>query len=171
MPDKYTVVLRGEAFTLSRDQLQTDSPNYFTELFLGDFEESRTHKVELSRSPQLFRAVVEYMSGYSILPLAPAIIPPAMTAATALENLLRDAEYYGLDGLVHLIRMRPRAVPAPTEAYRALDIAPREALSFQNIITMGKDASDVVFEPDHGIGTLVDGQWKRILICKDVKIM
>ncbi|KZV82664.1 hypothetical protein EXIGLDRAFT_778306 [Exidia glandulosa HHB12029] len=91
MLDKYTIILRGEPFTLYGDQIEFDGPNYFTNLFLGDFAESQTRVVELSRSPLLFRILVEYMSGYEVLPLQPASIPPTMSLEMALQNLERTA--------------------------------------------------------------------------------
>ncbi|KZV82397.1 hypothetical protein EXIGLDRAFT_592112, partial [Exidia glandulosa HHB12029] len=101
--DKYTVILRGESFELYRDQIEFDAPNYFSSLFLGDFAEAQTHSVELSRNPQLFRLILEHMSGYTILPLSLDAIPPLMTLNTARENLLRDAQFYGLQGLVTIL--------------------------------------------------------------------
>ncbi|KZV82404.1 hypothetical protein EXIGLDRAFT_754983 [Exidia glandulosa HHB12029] len=94
MLDKYAVILRGERFTLYRDQIEFDAPNYFTSIFLGDFAESQTRSVELSRSPNLFRIIVNYLSGYTVLPLTAAVIPGDMTFDMARANLLRDAEFF-----------------------------------------------------------------------------
>ncbi|KZV86377.1 hypothetical protein EXIGLDRAFT_840829 [Exidia glandulosa HHB12029] len=107
MLDKYTVTLRGQVFALYRDQIEFDAPNYFSGLFLGDFSESQTRTVELSRSPDLFRIIVDYMSGYTILPLPATLVPLNMTSDVALENLARDAEFYGLQQLVELLRSHP----------------------------------------------------------------
>ncbi|KZV84405.1 hypothetical protein EXIGLDRAFT_290379 [Exidia glandulosa HHB12029] len=160
--DQYTVVLRGETFTLYRDQIEFDSPNYFTALFLGDFRESRTQRVALSRSPDLFRVIVEYMSGYTVLPLAPAMVPSTMTPETALANLLNDAEYYQLSGLVRLIRPAPCALLVPPEAYRAFNVAPRATLKFEDVLSAAK--LDVVFDSANGIGRRADDDWQPVLI-------
>ena len=37
----YTIVISDERFTLSRDQIMRDAPNYFTAFFDGPFEEAR----------------------------------------------------------------------------------------------------------------------------------
>ncbi|KZV86365.1 hypothetical protein EXIGLDRAFT_802353 [Exidia glandulosa HHB12029] len=155
--DRYTVVIRGETFTLYRDQIEFDAPNYFTALFHGDFRESRTQRVELSRSPDLFRVIVEYMSGYTVLPLAPMMVPSTMTPETALANLLNDAEYYQLSGLVRLIRP-----PPPPEAYRGYNLAPRPTLKFEEITSAAE--LDVIFDSTDGVGTSVDGHWQPALI-------
>ncbi|KAL5632085.1 hypothetical protein ACGC1H_000193 [Rhizoctonia solani] len=96
---KYTVSIQGIDFILSKSQIEFDGPNYFTTCFLGDFRESATRRVELSRDPDLFRIVLSYLCGYSVLPLNEKIIPPTMTSEAALLNLRADAEFYQLDGL------------------------------------------------------------------------
>lgn len=100
MPETYTVRIREETFYLTRDQIEFDSPNYFTFCFLGDFAESETRTLQLSRDPDLFKIVLDYLSGYRVLPLPSAVIPKRMSSESALQNLLVDAEFYLLDGLV-----------------------------------------------------------------------
>ncbi|KZV86369.1 hypothetical protein EXIGLDRAFT_226377 [Exidia glandulosa HHB12029] len=126
--DHCTVVLRGETFTLYRDQIEFDAPNYFTALFL---DAPREPTVALSRSPELFRIIVDYLSGYNVLPLATEMVPPTMTRETALANLLNDAEYYQLGGLVRLLRPAPSSLIAPLETYRFRRLAPRAILRFE----------------------------------------
>lgn len=96
---KYIVSLQGEDFLLSKSQIEFDGPNYFTTCFLGDFRESATRRVELSRDPNLFRIVLSYLCGYSVLPLNEKVIPGTMSPEAALLNLRADAEFYQLDGL------------------------------------------------------------------------
>ncbi|EUC58423.1 BTB domain protein [Rhizoctonia solani AG-3 Rhs1AP] len=96
---KYTVSIQGVDFILSKSQIEFDGPNYFTTCFLGDFRESVTRRVELSRDPDLFRIVLSYLCGYNVFPLNEKIIPPTMTSESALLNLRADAEFYQLEGL------------------------------------------------------------------------
>ncbi|KAH8115024.1 hypothetical protein DFH11DRAFT_1590989 [Phellopilus nigrolimitatus] len=106
-PTKFTVVVRDEEFTLRRSQLNFDAPNYFTAYFFGDFAESGTTVVHVDRSPELFAIIVEYLSGYTILPLAAKALPRTMDGRTALLNLVEDAAFYGLSGLyAHLTAPR-----------------------------------------------------------------
>ncbi|KAB5588511.1 hypothetical protein CTheo_8043 [Ceratobasidium theobromae] len=97
---KYTVVIMGTSFVLTKSQIEFDSPNYFTTCFLGDFHEAQTHHLELSRDPDLFRVIIRYLCGYSVLPLTEKQIPSDMTLASALTNLRNDAAFYQLDGLL-----------------------------------------------------------------------
>ncbi|TFK84491.1 hypothetical protein K466DRAFT_496484 [Polyporus arcularius HHB13444] len=106
----YTVVLRGEAFQLSHSQIYFDSPNYLTTCFSSGFAESRNRTLRLDRSPALFAIIVDYLSGYTVLPISPRAIPPTMTEATALDNLLADARFYDLQGLQDLIFSTKRCV-------------------------------------------------------------
>ncbi|KZV82401.1 hypothetical protein EXIGLDRAFT_729788, partial [Exidia glandulosa HHB12029] len=155
MLDKYIVTLRGESFTLYRDQIEFDAPNYFSDLFLGDFSESQTRTVELSRSPELFRAIVDYMSGYSILPLTAAVVPSTMTPDIAHKNLLHDAGFYGLQGLVKLLS----SAPTPPRFSAACDafLLGQQAVNFEDVLR-GKLPSGVTFD-ERGVGTMVGEKW------------
>ena len=75
------------------------SPNYFTAIFFGDFAESGTTTVHVDRNPDLFALILEYLSGYSILPLSERALPRTMDTRTALRNLAEDAAFYGLSRL------------------------------------------------------------------------
>jgi hypothetical protein len=106
----YTVIVRGERFILSRDQLYFDAPNYFTTLFEGPYLESATgtRQVVLHRDPNLFRIIESYLSGYDIFPLRQDGIPPYMSHDALLKNLLADARFYALDGLIQSLQSPPR---------------------------------------------------------------
>ncbi|KAG9124429.1 hypothetical protein FRC07_011671 [Ceratobasidium sp. 392] len=103
MPEAYTVVMRGQDFLLTRDQIEFDSPNYFTSCFLGEFTEAQTRTLTLSRDPDLFKIVIDHLSGYDVLPLHDSVIPQRMNSDAALRNLLADAQFYQLDGLMDRI--------------------------------------------------------------------
>lgn len=101
--ETYTVVTRGVEFILSRSQVESDSPNVLTAAFLGDFTESRSRIVRTDRHPLLFTLFLEHLSGYKILPLQSAALPPTMSLESGLENLTSDALYFGLDKLHALL--------------------------------------------------------------------
>ncbi|KZV82400.1 hypothetical protein EXIGLDRAFT_843784 [Exidia glandulosa HHB12029] len=158
MLDKYIVTLRGESFTLYRDQIEFDAPNYFSALFLGDFSESQTRTVELSRSPELFRIITNYMSGYTIVPLAVTSVPPEMTSDAALENLRRDAEFYGLQGLVALLSNPP----PPPRFSAACDVffLDHQVVDFADVLR-GKLPPGVLFD-ERGVGTMKGQAWLAV---------
>ena len=104
---KYTVIVRDEQFTLHRSQIEFDAPNYFTAYFLGEFRESGCTTLMLDRNPDLFAILIEYMSGYTILPLSSKSLPRTMNPEIALRNLAEDAAFYGLSRL-HDKLTRPR---------------------------------------------------------------
>ena len=99
MSDQYTIILRGQRFTLTRDQIEADSPNYFTNCFLGEYRESQTREIRLGRHPVLFTLIVDHLSGYKILPLDDSVVIPGMSKERLMENLLADASFYSLDSL------------------------------------------------------------------------
>lgn len=103
--DNFTIIVRDKTFTLTKDQLEFDSPNYFTTYFLGEFKEGQDGKksVVFNRHPALFELVVEYLTGYDIFPVPDHYIG-SMTQGTLLKNLLKDALFYGLDGLCKQIQ-------------------------------------------------------------------
>lgn len=120
MPEAYTVHINNEVFTLTKDQVEFDSPNYFTSCFLGDFAESQSHVLYLSRDPDLFRIIIEYLSGYEVLPLNNSVIPRRMNRESVLRNLRVDADFYLLDGLVAQITNAQSAQPAQSPGTSAL---------------------------------------------------
>lgn len=191
--DAYTVTLRGESFTLFRDQIQFDSPNLFTETFLGSSSSAQSDDdisfldgsssdnpapspssaLVLSRSPALFRVIIEYLSGYTVLPLSHAMIPETMTAETARQNLLRDAQAYKLQALVKLLEpvpppVLPKVPPVPREqALSSLRIAPGEPLDLAHALGE-KRPSDLVVD-GRGVGKVVDGDFMPVMLhAKDI---
>ncbi|KAG8713164.1 hypothetical protein FRC11_013065 [Ceratobasidium sp. 423] len=106
---EYKVTIQGTTFLLTKSMIGFDSPNYFTACFTGDYSESHSGSVELYRDPDIFRIVISYLCGYSVLPLNDKTIPKNMTSTRALRYLRADALFYQLDGLaraceVHLKR-------------------------------------------------------------------
>jgi hypothetical protein len=101
MDPKYTVIVKDTQFQLTKEQIQFDSPNYFTSCFLGDFKESKEGKqtVSIQRHPVLFELIVDYLTGYDIFPLPQSSLIPTMSPLALLKNLKKDALFYGLDGL------------------------------------------------------------------------
>ena len=103
--EEYQIIVRGETFILDKHQILFDSPNYFSSYFLGDFKEATEgqHQLILRRDPFLFKLVEAYLSGYPVLPL-PASLPAHLSPETAVQSLLCDAQFYGLDGLIKELR-------------------------------------------------------------------
>ncbi len=99
--EKYTIVINNERFTLLRDQIMRDAPNYFTTFFSGPFKETSegVREMELNRDPYLFKFVHLYLCGYEILPLPNHNMPSHFSEESRLNNLLLDARFYGLDAL------------------------------------------------------------------------
>ena len=75
--EEYTIIINDQCFTLLRDQIMRDAPNYFTAFFEGPFKESSesVREMKLYRDPYLFKFVHVYLSGYEILPLPTDNIP------------------------------------------------------------------------------------------------
>jgi hypothetical protein len=88
----YTVIVRGQPFHLSKAQISFDSPNLFTDSFLGDFAEASSHNMKLDSNPDIFSLIVEYLSGYPILPLDEAMVPRQMSVQSATRYLVKDAD-------------------------------------------------------------------------------
>lgn len=105
--DFFTVVVRDQRFVLTRSQIDFDAPNYFTMCFLGDFTESQSRQVVLSRDPHLFKIIVDYLCGYAVLPIRQDVLPPTMSLEVALANLRADAIFYQLSGLLAEIDKPP----------------------------------------------------------------
>lgn len=118
--NKYTVIIRDSVFKLSKSQIEFDSPNFFTACFLSDFQEAQTRTVEVMRDPDLFRIIVNYLCGYTVLPLTGTAVPTTMTPASALVNLRLDAEYYQLNGLVRACDEHMATQSAAPDKYRVL---------------------------------------------------
>lgn len=114
--EEYQIIVRGETFTLDRHQILFDSPNYFSSYFLGDFKEAAEGRRQLilRRDPFLFKLVEAYLTGYPVLPL-PASLPVHLSPESAIQSLLCDAQFYGLDGLIRLLQSPPET---PKTIYR-----------------------------------------------------
>ncbi len=95
----YTIIVRGEEFQLSYGHISCDSPNFFTDCFRSGFVESREHVLRLDRNPVLFALIVEYLSGYPILPPTTDSLPSSIGITMARRCLLADAQFYGLQML------------------------------------------------------------------------
>ncbi len=108
--DCYTINVRGEVFFLNNSQISYDSPNYFTACFGSEFSEARSRTLLLNRHPAVFTIIVDYLSGYPVLPLSPRAISATMDMETALRYLLVDAQFYNLQGLCDLLTMPPPTV-------------------------------------------------------------
>lgn len=118
------MIVRDQRFVLSRSQIEFDAPNYFTMCFLGDFTESQLRQVELSRDPHLFKIIVDYLCGYTVLPIRPDVLPPTMSPEVALANFRADAIFYQLEGLLSEVDKPASAEEAPVEVPVVVEEAP-----------------------------------------------
>ncbi|KAG8765823.1 hypothetical protein FRC16_007847 [Serendipita sp. 398] len=103
--EKFTIIVSGERFVLTRDQLESDPGNYFAEYFLIGFKDVPfgTRELEIEKEPLLFKLIQAHLRGYNILPLPDQWIPPYMTKEGALDNLMKEAQFYGLWNLQNRI--------------------------------------------------------------------
>lgn len=120
MSETYTIHMRDETFCLTKEQIEFDSPNYFTSCFFGDFAEAQTRTIRLPRDPDIFRIILDHLSGYHVLPLADSVIPKRMNRELALRNLRVDAGFYLLDGLLSQMTDTqdvPSSIPSTNSSY------------------------------------------------------
>jgi hypothetical protein len=109
--DLFTIKLRGEPLTISRAQIESDSPgsNLFASSLLGDFAEASNHSLTLDRHPGIFKLILDHLSGYRILPLDEEVLKNinnsghGMSENRCLRYLQDDSEYYGFERLHSLI--------------------------------------------------------------------
>jgi hypothetical protein len=120
---RYTVVARDVSFTLSKAQISLDSPNSFTAAFLGEFSEAESHSVNIDTDPGLFKIIVDYLSGYDILPLDAKALPHRMTMVRATRYLAKDADYLGLNGLQALLLSSEEILPDPVASSASAPVA------------------------------------------------
>ena len=104
---RYTIIVSGEPLNFTRDQIESDPGNYFATYFFGGFAEGSQGARELvvEKDIQLFKLIQAHLRGYEIIPLADTAIPWYMTKEGALNNLLREAEFYCLQILVDKIEI------------------------------------------------------------------
>jgi hypothetical protein len=101
----YTIIVSGERLTFSREQLESDPRNKLAEYFFGSPSQPSTGKLELrlEKEPALFKLIQAHLRGYNIFPIRDGFVP-YMTADGVLDNLLKEAEYYALGGLVQRLQ-------------------------------------------------------------------
>ncbi|KAG9292870.1 hypothetical protein G9A89_016232 [Geosiphon pyriformis] len=101
MEKLFTVIVGGRSFSLSESSIRRDAPNYFTAAFLGSFSETSTQLLVIDRNPILFQLIHEHLQGYDIFSLPTSSgISSRGQLDECHNNLLLDAQYYGLSGLI-----------------------------------------------------------------------
>lgn len=133
--DKYIILIHGKRYVLTKAQVEFDSPNYFTKQFFGDTPEAQSRTLELSRDPDLFKLVLDYLSDYWVIPLNVPVIPPR-SAFRTLNDLLRDAKFYELRKLESACQS---LMPA---AQKAGENAKKESMREKYIMMTGMASSD-----------------------------
>ncbi|KAI0700392.1 hypothetical protein C8T65DRAFT_580310 [Cerioporus squamosus] len=140
----YKVIVRGEEFQLTHDQISFDSPNYFTTCFTSGFAESCGRKLRLHRNPALFTLIVEYLSGYPILPLSADYLPAGMGVTTAHRFLRADAQFYGLEKLCGML-----SLPVPSTYLAWIGLA-SDVVHLQDVLSPASTLPDGVVRADDG---------------------
>ncbi|KAG9090865.1 hypothetical protein FRC06_000849 [Ceratobasidium sp. 370] len=92
--DQFIVIVSEKRFVLTKAQLEFDSPNYLSKWFLENASRFQDQILELTRDPDLFRLVVDHLSGYSVVSLSPPTI--SLPGSRTLNDLLADAAFYEL---------------------------------------------------------------------------
>ncbi|ELU35883.1 hypothetical protein AG1IA_10087 [Rhizoctonia solani AG-1 IA] len=104
MPTIIASKISDKPSTFSQLQIEFDSPNLFT----VEISVSRIQYVILTHLYVTFNIYfLLYLSGWSVcptragvLPLHPGLIPPYCTLEAALADLVADARFYQLNGLL-----------------------------------------------------------------------
>ncbi|KAA1123229.1 hypothetical protein PGTUg99_012414 [Puccinia graminis f. sp. tritici] len=143
---QFNIIIRGQVFKLSYEQIMYDEPNLFTTAFLDGFSEADTRTLTIpGRSPVLFGYIYEYLSGYAILP----------NPDIDLRNLASDCEYYGLQRLKDQLTL-PKLGDA---------LSSRHSLSrvvrFEDVVTRQAHAVDWT---ENGLVDTSDPAIKHILV-------
>lgn len=95
---KYTVVVSGQPFVFTRDQLESEPGNYFASYFLGSFD--GTSELEIENEPAIFKLIQVHLRGHEVFPFPDGLIPSYMTKESFVKSLLADAKRYKLPELV-----------------------------------------------------------------------
>lgn len=96
----YTLVVSGERFSFTQEQLESDPDNYFTSCFGSSWG---MKELVIEKEPALFKLIQAHLRGYEIFPIPEAYVP-YMSNEAVLGNLLKEAEFYVLGNLVKKIK-------------------------------------------------------------------
>jgi hypothetical protein len=104
-PSTYAIIVSGERLTFTREQLESEPNNKFAEYFFDTSTQPSTEKREMriEKEPGLFKLIQTHLRGYNIFPIRDGFIP-CMTVSGVLENLMKEAEYYALGGLIQKLQ-------------------------------------------------------------------
>jgi hypothetical protein len=111
--ERYSIIVSGEKFIFTRDQLESEPDNYFYTYFLGDFVEAANNARELNlqTDASLFKLIQAHLRGYEIFPTQDACVPGYMTKM----GLRKEVDYFGLCRMVELIDEEMKAYVSPTD--------------------------------------------------------
>ncbi|KIM21772.1 hypothetical protein M408DRAFT_301074 [Serendipita vermifera MAFF 305830] len=109
---RYAIIVSGERFHFTRDQLESEPGNYFATYFFGGFQEATNNVKELilEKDPLLFKHIQTHLRGYKVFPIPKEYLPAYMDEVTALENLEKDADFFGLESLCRLTKAEARRI-------------------------------------------------------------
>jgi hypothetical protein len=130
-PGTYAIIVSGERLIFTREQLESEPNNKFAEYFFGSTSGPSTQERELriENEPALFKLIQAHLRGHNILPIRDGFVP-YMTVEGVLENLLKEAEYYALGGLVQKLQNIQNRDNGSAKYILGVSTANNSALSF-----------------------------------------
>ncbi|KAG9124431.1 hypothetical protein FRC07_011673 [Ceratobasidium sp. 392] len=102
MPSELQVIVSGIKFVLTQDQFKVDGPNYFTDAVAAHTGHFRGPQVKVSRNPELFKLVVDFLNGYDVMPQGAPLPAGIASRKVALRNLIAEAKFYRLSSLENI---------------------------------------------------------------------
>lgn len=101
----YTVTCREKTYTLTLAQIQTDSPNFFSTAFLGEYTESETRSITVDRRNDTFEIILQYLDGHDLVydVLQGHFKLEGHETGHAVRLLEAEVAYFGLDRLERLL--------------------------------------------------------------------
>ncbi|KAG9112799.1 hypothetical protein FRC07_007863 [Ceratobasidium sp. 392] len=99
MPTELKIIVSGTKFVLTQDQFKVDGPNYFTDAVAAYTGRFRGPQVKVSRNPELFKLVVDFLNGYAVMPKDAPLPQGIPSRKVALRNLIAEAKFYRLNSL------------------------------------------------------------------------
>jgi hypothetical protein len=99
--DQYTLVVGGDRFVLTKDQIQSDPGNHFDTYFFGKAIEvaDGMQELRLAKEPAIFKIIQAHLRGYEVFPISDGLVPVYMSEGLFIKNIWIESQYYGLTNL------------------------------------------------------------------------
>jgi hypothetical protein len=101
----YTIIVSGESFKFTKEQLESDPDNEFTRYFFGSKGREASPRLTLfiEAEPKLFTLIQAHLRGYPVLPIPDRLVPVYMTKNKMLTSFRHEASKYRLSKLIKYI--------------------------------------------------------------------